>query len=657
VATIRPLPRSLDPLPDESLPGFLLRLAHRLDLAPARVVALTGLSTGPGLQTRAPLGLMVHLDPAVRDVFARATRLTPGEAAGLCLSALAERYPPAAPIRVQRAGAEVIRPDRWVFTTATRYCPHCLAGDDTAVIQRAHGGAWRRSWRLPPVFACMTHRRLLAHLCPACRQPAHARSRTPVRILPRARDSTLHPAQCRAAAAADAGPGRPPACGARLDTPSTSDPERPIPASLLDFQQRLLGLLDRDGPATTVSIGHDTTVERYFTDLRLLSSLICASWPQARSLAPSAALADAIDHHAARQRKQIEGLGGHAARSGVHPIHDTPPLDSMACAGLLATADRILSLDDPRAVGEQLRPLLAHGGRAARRTRWGQQFLRADPDCSAGLRQAVEPLLRTFTRTDSKPHGRRAPTRRTRFGPQHIPQFLHDDWYARHFRHLTGINPKLLRRTAAIRLVQMVAGGSMGEAADYLGIPPASIQHGRVYSGAGHVHAWARARPDPRAFDAALHALADELNAATNLIDYQRRRDALRTWCLDTDTWQQLTSRLPLTPGPIQPDLGDRKRQCASVVVWARITQGEHLFAPHPIEEEQPPAVRRAWRLRRDTTWFLFQTDRPKRHYADLRKLLDAYADQLAERIDAGWTAANQEQTSPPSSNPEPSRP
>src|SRR6266540_1056509 len=187
--------------------------------------------------------------------------------------------------------------------------------------------------------------------------------------------------------------------------------------------------------------------------------------------------------------------------------------------------------------------------------------------------------------------------------------------------------------------------------------PPASIQHGRVYSGAGHVHAWARARPDPRAFDAALHALADELNAATNLIDYQRRRDALRTWCLDTDTWQQLTSRLPLTPGPIQPDLGDRKRQCASVVVWPRITQGEHLFAPHPIEEEQPPAVRRAWRLRRDTTWFLFQTDRPKRHYADLRKLLDAYADQLAERIDAGWTAANQEQTSPPSSNPEPSRP
>ena len=28
---LSPLPRSLDPLPDEVLPGYLLRLAHRLD--------------------------------------------------------------------------------------------------------------------------------------------------------------------------------------------------------------------------------------------------------------------------------------------------------------------------------------------------------------------------------------------------------------------------------------------------------------------------------------------------------------------------------------------------------------------------------------------------------------------------------------------------
>jgi hypothetical protein len=41
-----PLPRSLDPLPAESLPGYVLRLAHRLDMSPGRLAALTGLGNG-----------------------------------------------------------------------------------------------------------------------------------------------------------------------------------------------------------------------------------------------------------------------------------------------------------------------------------------------------------------------------------------------------------------------------------------------------------------------------------------------------------------------------------------------------------------------------------------------------------------------------------
>ncbi len=59
----------------------------------------------------------------------------------------------------------------WVFTSATRYCPQCLAGDGSR-IQQQHGGAWQKAWRLPVVFACPAHRQLLEHLCPSCRQPA-----------------------------------------------------------------------------------------------------------------------------------------------------------------------------------------------------------------------------------------------------------------------------------------------------------------------------------------------------------------------------------------------------------------------------------------------------------------------------------------------------
>jgi hypothetical protein len=88
-------------------------------------------------------------------------------------------------------------------------------------------------------------------------------------------------------------------------------------------------------------------------------------------------------------------------------------------------------------------------------------------------------------------------------------------------------------------------------------------------------------------------------------------------------------------PGHIQPELGDLKRQLASIYVWVRLTQGEHLFAPRPIEAIQFPETQNAWKLRRNTIWHHFQTSRPLRHYADLKRLLDEYGDQLAGRINS----------------------
>jgi hypothetical protein len=41
MTTVSALPRSLATLPDESLIGYLLRLSHRLDRTPARILQLT----------------------------------------------------------------------------------------------------------------------------------------------------------------------------------------------------------------------------------------------------------------------------------------------------------------------------------------------------------------------------------------------------------------------------------------------------------------------------------------------------------------------------------------------------------------------------------------------------------------------------------------
>lgn len=90
-----------------------------------------------------------------------------------------------------------------------------------------------------------------------------------------------------------------------------------------------------------------------------------------------------------------------------------------------------------------------------------------------------------------------------------------------------------LRRTAVLRLIQMAAGGSLGEVAGFLGIAATDTTYGRkgrIYSDAGFVHSGARRQHDPLAFESALKKLAAELDdPATPLINYQRRRQALKT--------------------------------------------------------------------------------------------------------------------------------
>ena len=187
-----------------------------------------------------------------------------------------------------------------------------------------------------------------------------------------------------------------------------------------------------------------------------------------------------------------------------------------------------------------------------------------------------------------------------------------------------GGNTRLLRRAAALRLVQISAGGSLAEAAAFLGID----------------HRYLKASPgstafadDPAEFRLAVHALARQLSATPELINYKHRRDALRHWCIDPAAWQGIISQLPPTKGPFQPELSDCKRQFASEAIWARITQGEHLLAPRIIENRLS-AGDPTWHRRRDNMWHFYLATPAKPHYAALRKILDAHADDLAAIID-----------------------
>src|SRR6266704_3293249 len=569
----RPLPRSLVPVPGESLPGFLLRLSCRLNQPPAKIAELTGLAPDRASGARMPVILQAGIPETGSSACTRMTRHTGAQAAQLGMGTWHERYPPVIASPESKARGARRLDGRLILAPATRYCPECLAGDGSA-IQEAFGGPWLKAWHLPVVFACPVHKRLLEHLCPECGQAV--RGRRPgsnAGLLPAMLAAGLHPAQCRAEIAQ--GTGRHPACcGTRLD--------------------------------------------RHI---------------------------DSLQEQAAARHA---GTPGDASRARID--FSFPPADAAASGGLAHIADRILagSRDDVRA---QLLLLLPFGTRNAGQSRWGLSMARMAIPCSEGLQAAYAPVLRTFTKTGG-PRGRRdAVLRPGRWGPENIPAFLPQDWHARPFMPIAGVSDRFIRRTAALRLVQMVSGGSLSDAAQLLGIASAgtAMPGYGIYPGAGHVHSGARKQHGPLSFENALEALTIELgNPATPLIDYHARRQALQTWCIDEDTWTSLTARLPPAPGPQQPDLGDRKRQLASIYIWVQLTSGEHLFAPRPIEAIMPPALRKPW-AQWTSAWKLLDRSHPGPHYASLKAELSTIATLLARTID------NRCQR-PSSSSAEPSR-
>jgi TniQ len=622
----RSLPRSLDPLPGEALDGFLLRLAYRLELTPRRLAELTGLMSQH--KSYMPISILVHLSDPERDAFARAVRLIPSEVAELCLSSMGDRYAPVSTAPEARQWRGMGRKNLWIFDRATRYCPQCLVGDGSS-IQDDLGGAWQKAWRLPVVFSCARHGRLLEHLCPGCARPARDTSSHPAKyVIPQLCRGGLHPTECRSLL-----PGFKPSaasatCGVSLGAAAHAPGPRRPPKAIVSLQQRINQLLDPGGPTATASVGVLASARQYFTDLRLITHLIRLSWPRVQEImAIPAPFGSAISEDRDRAQEQQKNR-----RISRRSMYDAPPLDAYTCSSLLAIADWLLSCSRPELLTDQLHHLLAYDQRAPGRAAWTKDILASRPDCSPGLRQAMSPVLQSYS---PLPAGRRRralrrPVRMTRYRPEHVAQNLQDDWYERYFAQMSGIAAVHLRRAAAIHLCQLAVGGSARNAARFL-----DITDGRAHASTMRVQQWACQSPEPRQFEAALHRLADELDSAPRLINYQRRREALRDWCIDPETWQLLISELDtLHKYASRLQLGDRKRQTASILVWARVTQGAHILAPHPILDSLPADLRSAWRHTDTATWARLKEGKAGHHERSLKRILDSYADTLAVRID-----------------------
>lgn len=597
------LPRSLTPIPGESLTGFLLRLSHRLALAPGELAALTALEPRGRLSS----SRLLRLDPD--GGFAHATRLAPAEAEALTLTPLARAYPAA---RLEYCGRQrtltgLFVKENWIFSAATRYCPQCLAGDGSA-IQNVHGGGWQRTWRLPVVFACLRHRRLLRLACPACARPAHAKTQDG--LLPAPTVLGLHPAACRARVT-----WRGACCGHRLDT---ADPAPELTGAALALQQRTWRLLHTAADPDTGTAGGPG---QYFNDLRVLSCLTAASWPVGAQYCDDSHARDLVDRHIEAVRASITAtrLAGRA----VHELelYDRPPLEPAACAALLSAADRLARQHDPAERTAIMHHLLTAMPPSAKAALWLRQFRRGGnctPQLTASISAAFAP--RSF----------HAPLPRARpaFSADHIPAIVPLTWYETHLTGLAGLRTMMVRRAAALRLAILATRADIDGAARAIGMPGV-VAHATVCE-------LGRRRT---ALEAAVDQLAAVLGAtAPALTDYGRRRRALAGWMIPPDEWELLTADLVAADthraySERPTDWGETKRRAASASVWAQLTGGEArhapAFDPAPVYT-QPVSLVGATSSQRYAL-----KHRDYGHYAALRARLADYAEKLTAVIDA----------------------
>ncbi|MFE1411237.1 TniQ family protein [Streptomyces sp. NPDC058746] len=483
-----PLPRSLAPAAGELLPGYLLRLAHRIGATPIEVGQRCGLTTGNLLPARH----LVRLDAGQVRQVAEVCRLSRAEVEALTLAGQAPNY---TPLHVNYLGRHqspiTMANDGWVFTAFSRYCPDCLA--DTVGLPG--GPVWHGSWRLPHTYLCARHERVLDWRCPACQAPAFSNGYRPdgrwrpTQLVP-APGQRLHPAECRHRP----GTGRSPACSHRLDQPGVA--ERPTPA-MLHAHERLAAACTAPPGHTIKSLGGPTSPKQFFNDVRATALALCATWPAAAALLPGHEYLDAVAAHAETLHRTPAERAGPQNDGWLSRTVDHPPASPDRAAAVFTLVVELLDGSAGRRVLSQLMSDLPSAEPGYRRLK------QLAPHCSANLRDAiVESTRLRYGGVGPRPLFPQPLSHQGRLDPERIPAVLPEAWAAP--LDALGGPTRQLRRDAAIRLVQMAQGGSRAAAARLLGITP-GVFHATTLC----IRTWQKKPGNAEAYQKALHRIAE----------------------------------------------------------------------------------------------------------------------------------------------------
>jgi hypothetical protein len=362
----------------------------------------------------------------------------------------------------------------------------------------------------------------------------------------------------------------------------------------------------------------------YFLDLFGLAMLIQLSWPLASDLAGPHELADTLDAHIEHLRQEMTRIRHERDQESTgFSLLKTMPLNTRACGSLLLASDQILR--DREGIKERVEPLLMEALNSERELTY---ILRAKGPYAELLGGALIRQRNGFRRANRlRSQIQCYAADNCSFNTDHIPQMPPLVWFGDRLQDLNGINLKLLRRAAAIRLVEHCSGGSWIDASEALGMPRST-----TCSTLRRVKRWTANQANRLNFQELVRSLSLHLEQEDALVNYGNRRRKLRDWVISQKEWDELTADLGFPKRNTRSDWRDTARKVASVLIWEQLTLSEYIFAPLYIGERKVEGPRNPVAT---TVQYLHHYGAARnRPYATFRERVNTHAERLAEALD-----------------------
>lgn len=515
----RTLPIRVDPIPGEALDSWLEALAFRLHTPLADLLPELGLRRRPHRRTSefvdVPLDWTVLLRASELDALSSATGVDSRSIEALTLS----RYDGRA-LLVDSATRQVNRRRLWGRSRGSRYCPDCLA--DT-------GGRWLLSWRVGWSFACTTHRRLLADVCPGCDRVARRRLLRELPILGRCVQPT---------GVKTHGPS---AVRCRHDLTTATTPQFPEDHPMLQAQRLIHDVIEEGEAHFGIYAVEPVSVLTALSDLRAITARILgyADRDDLNNILPR-------DLLIAYDRALAQPTGSHRPRLvRKRPGFMAPAQAAITAAGVTAAID-VLNSGTIRDAGTALRRLvetIRRRGATVNPSTFGTWGRATSATLNAVQISALGPFLKPsdqlrYRTGAGRPH-HRLPADGASSRHHRVPTLLWTTWALR-LRPPNSLYLDTLRPTLSTMLLLTGTRRSLPNAAEILGAVTDAANTSRVLQMLEGDFHW------PQILTA-LTRLADYLDTDNVPIDYHRRRRLDYRDLLPDDQWRHICRQTAFT--------------------------------------------------------------------------------------------------------------